>query len=477
VTPQRPQLYETLKAYAVAALPILQVAMTQRPVPAIQRTRWETSPGQEDVFVSRADVTLLWQDIVMRQAITLHDLAEYHESVRLLRSDPEIASQLDTMVGTMLGSRRVDANQLIDGLLSRLLADAAGFSEAKFDEVYGSMESALLDADVTYVLVAPLSAFQCDEQSIELGDGWAIERLTMGERIRALDVGVVRSTLGEYPVAWHVPTHAIRFTQGLPKIVGERRNEVPTGLQEFYQKVETVLERVPHVLRLYKSGNIGVLGRLSYVDNPFFAMGTEFSLAPASAPLWFLQPYSLSADEVAEFKLLWGSLLSDGVSRTKYLDVAIRRFGYKAERFRPDDQTIDLAIAAEAIFLTEGEADTRAEQAYRLAMRAAHFIESPRWSKRQVYKLMRAAYRVRNAIVHGGSLPKLKLPDGNDVDLGAFNLAFEEELRRAIKKCISMAARERGHGLLVDWEGLVFGQEPRGTSDEADSGGHDQNRP
>jgi hypothetical protein len=55
-----------------------------------------------------------------------------------------------------------------------------------------------------------------------------------------------------------------------------------------------------------------------------------------------------------ELEALWLALQSKGVAKTKYLEVAVRRFSYKGERTRPEDQAVDLVIAAEALFLTEG---------------------------------------------------------------------------------------------------------------------------
>lgn len=60
-------------------------------------------------------------------------------------------------------------------------------------------------------------------------------------------------------------------------------------------------------------------------------------------------------------------------------------------------------IAAEALFLSDlGSSTDRGELKYRLALRAAHFIEAADLTRRQVFEHMKRAYDVRSAIAHGG---------------------------------------------------------------------------
>ncbi len=118
----------------------------------------------------------------------------------------------------------------------------------------------------------------------------------------------------------------------------------------------------------------------------------------------------------------------------------MRRFSYACERERDDDRIVDLMIAAESLFLSDsgGEKD-RGEIRFRLALRSAYFVESPAYTRRQIFNHMKAAYDLRSAIVHGDgrlSAKRLKDPRGTPVALPAFCSATAELLRIALKGAI-----------------------------------------
>jgi putative transposase len=90
---------------------------------------------------------------------------------------------------------------------------------------------------------------------------------------------------------------------------------------------------------------------------------------------------------------------------------AVKRFSYASERDRPDDRLVDLMIAAESLFLcSEDDPANRGELRYRLALRAAFFIDSRDYSRREVFNHMRKAYDNRSAIVHGSGDKNHRFP-------------------------------------------------------------------
>ena len=115
--------------------------------------------------------------------------------------------------------------------------------------------------------------------------------------------------------------------------------------------------------------------------------------------------------------------------------MALRRFNLSFERQQPDDQIIDLMIAAESLFLSD--MGDKGELSYRLALRAAKFVESSRYKPREVFDLMRVAYGIRSKLVHGGSLNIIKLPNNPDAGLGELVTEMKEILRLAISKALS----------------------------------------
>jgi hypothetical protein len=96
----------------------------------------------------------------------------------------------------------------------------------------------------------------------------------------------------------------------------------------------------------------------------------------------------LSETDVSPLADLW-SLLEKGASRFGF---SIHRFNLAFERGLIADRIVDLVIAAEALFLGDIDENYRGELRFRCAVRAAKFIEYPKYSQQDVYRIMRRAY-------------------------------------------------------------------------------------
>ncbi len=150
---------------------------------------------------------------------------------------------------------------------------------------------------------------------------------------------------------------------------------------------------------------------------------------------------------------MWSDLTGGELERRRFLAMALRRFNLAFERQQLDDRIVDLMIAAESLFLNDsGDPRERGEQRFRLAIRAAKFVEYPRYVPRQVFDLMRKAYNIRSEIVHGSSIKKTNLPDMPDAKLNDFVLACEELMRLGIRKALI----DPQVGRTRYWEGLLF---------------------
>jgi Apea-like HEPN len=137
---------------------------------------------------------------------------------------------------------------------------------------------------------------------------------------------------------------------------------------------------------------------------------------------------------------------------------ALRRFSYASDRDRDDDRLVDLMIAAESIFLSDtGAPQERGELRYRLALRAAFFIDAPDSTRIAVFKHMKRAYDVRSAIVHGGGEvgnDLLKSLKETPISLKEFVEVTRKLVRSAIKKRIEMAAAKGNFN--IDWDSLII---------------------
>ena len=170
---------------------------------------------------------------------------------------------------------------------------------------------------------------------------------------------------------------------------------------------------------------------------------------------WF-NKYDLPRNEVDEFSAFWKRF--QGVAAKGALANAVRRFSYASDRDRHDDRLVDLMIAAESRFLADiGPPQERGELRYRLSLRAAFFIESPEYSRREIFKHMKRAYDARSAIVHGGGEPGrdlLKTPTDAPLSLQDFVKVTEHLVRMALKKAINMA--DATGSLPIDWDALII---------------------
>src|SRR5262249_13453507 len=121
-----------------------------------------------------------------------------------------------------------------------------------------------------------------------------------------------------------------------------------------------------------------------------------------------------------------------------------------------DDALVDYMISAESLFLSDPSSD-RGEMRYRLSHRAAIFIDSAQYIRRDVFGFMQRAYDARSAIVHGAGTPKLtklKGPKGEMLSLHDFTELTGTLMREALRKAI-LSSNERGQ-LAVDWDALIF---------------------
>jgi hypothetical protein len=97
------------------------------------------------------------------------------------------------------------------------------------------------------------------------------------------------------------------------------------------------------------------------------------------------------------------------------------------------------------------------ELRFRLALRAAKFIEHALYPERDIYRIMRRAYDARSSIVHGGSPKITSLPNNESANVTEFTNVVEELVRLALRKALEM--QERGKRLRTGeyWEELLLG--------------------
>ena len=164
-----------------------------------------------------------------------------------------------------------------------------------------------------------------------------------------------------------------------------------------------------------------------------FGWGSESRVTGAVALDSF--PHRLQPDEGEGLRTLWKDFCKTQNSRPRGLSIALRRLGYHSQRERPEDEVLDLMIAAEAFFLADGSGDKyQGELRYRLALNAAVYTTpaTHELGRRQVMRLMRKAYDARSMIAHGHEPSSKDLRfNGADHSLG--------ELMSSVRKVVTSA--------------------------------------
>jgi hypothetical protein len=156
-----------------------------------------------------------------------------------------------------------------------------------------------------------------------------------------------------------------------------------------------VVEDVLLVLRLLKPCDLRCTGHVAYVDEGTSPSSTQFlALENPSRS----QPFELATEDEAELLALF-----DLVRRTYgRLAFPLLRFSRAFDRNDLDDKVLDLVVSAESLLLDNIDERDHSELRFRFALRAAFFIESRRWTRGEVFRIMRNAYDRRSGFVHGG---------------------------------------------------------------------------
>jgi len=160
----------------------------------------------------------------------------------------------------------------------------------------------------------------------------------------------------------------------------------------------------------------------------------------------------LVEEEIPSFLELWNLLEKN----SEYFDFSLRRFNLSFDRRNLDDRIVDLIISAESVFLGEIDPADRGELRFRLALRAAKFIQHPTYGEKEVFEVMRRAYDVRSAIVHRGKPAKTCLPNNPSANLQTFIEAIEELMRLALRKALSMKENGKNLDKAEFWVDLIF---------------------
>lgn len=395
----------------------------------------------------------------LREHPELNEFESFRRCADLAKTDPIVAPQIDKLVGTALSRMRVDMGSIVRSLLYAMISKDGHFQfeEGLFQEHWEIIGRELTATTFPGVTIAPLPHLVAPFP-LTLSQDLSIDRLTEEEFNYCAQVGILRPQSENFPLIDGKAAVGARITWSLKKIIGEvsPKPEMEGFGRRDPRSSSTFVDDIITALRLFKEGTISCHGELTTPGELLNGLSLHYRLRPMQP--WDSCQYELSHPDVAGLQSLWRTLASGVLEKKAFVSASLRRFDMASDRERLEDRIVDLMIAAESLFLHDaGPARERGEMRYRLAVRAAGYVEFALYNQRQVYDLLREAYDVRSAVVHGGSIRHTKLPDKPDANLGEFTLAVEEVMRLGIKKALVDPDIEKP-GF---WDGRLF---PEGNS-------------
>ncbi|MCZ6863627.1 MAG: HEPN domain-containing protein [Alphaproteobacteria bacterium] len=384
----------------------------------------------------------------------LDDRESFQTCADQARNDPIVGPQLDQLVGTSVSRMRLTLDQIVRTLVGSMYSEDGRFEfdDDRFQREWGLIYHYLSAETFDYVTIAPLPHFAA-QFPVDISPNIVIDRLTGEEVTRCVQVGILGPITPSFELIQEDLAVGLRCTEAVEKVVGKADSVSETG--SFGRRgpadAITIVDDVLTALRLFKQGDVQCAGEVSGVKAWLLSAGHSYRIR-AWRPLIFSN-YELRDVEVEELQKMWSDLTAGTLDKRAILVMALRRFNMAFERRQLDDRIVDLMIAAESLFLHDvGAPGERGELRFRLALRAAKFVESPQYDPRQVFSLMRKAYDVRSQVVHGGSINNTGLPDNPGATLGELVAALEDAMRLGLRKAlIDPQVGRTGY-----WEDLLF---------------------
>ncbi len=350
-----------------------------------------------------------------------------------LRAHPAIGRNVDGMLLTVMGGSEVRAEDV--ALLAARQVIVSLSSDPSVDSAVSSIERDLVDvfgrADVPFRLVWPLPSLATTMDPISLDAGLELAPLAEEELAQLRSVGFDRFWPNTY--ALRARTRASRLSS---QEIGQARTD------ENISAARAQIERFTRALRLLKPDRLETPVEFHSIDSWIGGSAGAFSM---SIRRLYPRGYALNQAEVPELRRIAHALSNPAVMDDGALQVALRRVEVSSSRESPQDELIDLMVAAEAVF-TSG---SNAEVTFRMSTRAGHLLGPEPDSKAGIKRQMAHAHDTRSRIVHGDAVSNERLNE----DLAA----TREIVRRALIRFVTSVAETGIPVTQTDWDAVTFG--------------------
>lgn len=418
-------------------------------VPIIVEHEWR--PDQKErVYYRHSYQNLFFPELFQTAEPLISKSEKYLRCKTLFESDSIYGPHLNNTVGANSSRRKITFRDVVYYATKQMFddTDRPFLDQAKLNTIIIDLHEEFSSAWVNVEEITPLFGFQSDIPRIELDDDLSIEKLSKKDISYLLNQGI--------PLGHSV--NADRADLPFPYAIFRRWKSRKTFGENSNATGESDLEIVPQTIAFLQLFKYGTLHPVTTVrrSSGFFSSGTAFSLGHFRPGL--RSSYRLTGNEMEAFRTFWKDLYSARNRIPGNLKLALRRYSLSDLRPNIEDSMVDLLIAAEAIFLT----DSDAELSYRLSHRAAHFLSpTDRSKQREIFTKMKKAYEVRSKIVHGTEIKNLKLPikkDGNRMMMWEFYEETRGLIRESLIQMLSEQRKSSDTKFKADWMSIVFSE-------------------
>jgi hypothetical protein len=317
---------------------------------------------------------------------------------------------------------------------------AAATSECRIREFLARIRS----NSVNHIVLWPMTGLRT-RNPIDLKDGYKFRSLTDGEKIRLLSLGIIQPRYMKI-----VPSHFTNW-YGLTYETSVKRFRNETDPDPATDIDETPIEDFLACASVVTGIQARHAGGQSSAPNLIFGEA-NWSMSTRSRDLsgYFIRENldtELSSSQLNHLLFTWNLLRSQRSKRKangrhdRALANAIRRIYLAGTRLRPDEQLLDLIIAAESVYLN----DELPEKRFRLSINAANWTEKTSKERSEVFQAFKSAYDKRSSIVHGKTVSEKELEELVGI--------VRSTMFGAIKRLIDI---RRNGGDWPDWDSMIF---------------------
>jgi hypothetical protein len=235
---------------------------------------------------------------------------------------------------------------------------------------------------------APLYGFTSTLEEIDCGLGYRIRRLSADEYARYID----RHPFLDWRALFlHVGEFAIEKVTDL---------DLTKPVYRPWRSCRPMLDHIVSSLRILGPGRVAAPTMDVGPADPGAIVIFPCVGHTSGAPLAFAKEYTFTEDKVRDLQCVFKYLANTALP--KELGMAVSRLNSANERQSIEDSFIDHIVALEAVY---GDSNTNDQfpgsLTFKVAMRAAVFLESNLQDRKAIMKALKDALSLRGKVVHG----------------------------------------------------------------------------